>query len=243
MTAQTSDPAARPEARADVPLTRRALLRSAVAAGGVALLAGCGDGAPPTPTAVAPTAPTVAVPEPSVTGGLDLTAAPATPAATPAAAAPAAPEGSPAATDQARLDQLMAVSAALVGGGQLDPDRGAQYLRLADADPARQTALDRLLASPPDPATSAPARLAYPWDAPAAATPLAATPLAAPPAGSDAAKDLLRFWYLGTLDGAAVEGRDHAWFSLGAWQALRYTAAPSVCKAFGSWATAPAQPA
>ena len=231
--------------RVGATVTRRALLRSAAAAGGVALLAGCGDGAPPTPTAVAPTAPAPAVAEPSVTGGLDLTALPATPAATPVAAAPAAPaaEGTPAATGQARLDQLMAVSAALVGGGQLDPDRGAQFLRLADADPARTAALDRLLASPPDPATAAPALLAYPWETSAAATPSAATPLAAPAAGSDAAKDLLRFWYLGTVDGAAVEGRDHAWFSLGAWQALRYTAAPSVCKAFGSWATAPAQPA
>lgn len=224
------------------PLTRRALLRSAVAAGGVALLAGCGEGAPaPTPAPAAPTATALVVAEPTVTGGLDLTPVPASPvAASPVAPAAPAPEpASPAAgaaPDQARLDQLMAVSATLVGGGRLDPARGTQFLGLVDADPARKAALDRLLASPPDPAASAPAVVAYPWAAPAAATP-AATPLAVAP---DAAKDLLRFWYLGTFDGAAVDGRDRMWFTLAAWQATSYTAAPSICKSFGSWATAPA---
>jgi hypothetical protein len=115
-------------------------------------------------------------------------------------------------------------SQALVGGGSLDEDRGSQHLGLIAGDPARLTALERLLA--------------------VRATVNVATPIATPVATLDAdaralVGTILRFWYLGTYDDQPVADRAGFWFGLSAWQAVGYTYAPSVCRAFGIWAELP----
>jgi hypothetical protein len=66
----------------------------------------------------------------------------------------------------------MAISATLVGGGRLQPDRGQPFLTLADADPERRAALDALIAAGPD-------ALAAPTAPPAASS--EATLIGAPP--------------------------------------------------------------
>jgi hypothetical protein len=53
------------------------------------------------------------------------------------------------------------------------------------------------------------------------------------------AADILTFWYEGIFAGQPVSGRETFWFSLSSWQAVRYTAAMSICKTFGGWADAP----
>jgi hypothetical protein len=153
---------------------------------------------------------TVGSPQPEVTG----------PAATPAGAALG--EATPMA--DVSIDAFMDLSQALVGGGTLDASRGAQLLALLAADPARRTAIDQLLEVRADADV---------------ATPIA-TPVAA--LSEDArslVETILRFWYLGTYDDQPVEGRADFWFGLSAWQAVKYTYAPSVCRAFGIWAEPP----
>jgi hypothetical protein len=119
---------------------------------------------------------------------------------------------------------FMDLSLALVGGGRLDEDRGGQLLDLIATDPARLTALHELLAI---------------RAGAGAATPIA-TPVAALSVGSrELVEQILRFWYLGTFDGQPVNDRAGFWFSLSAWQAVKFTYAPSVCRAFGIWAEAP----
>ena len=139
---------------------------------------------------------------------------PASPPATPTAPTPAPPPPPP-----EELDAFMAISTILVGGGRLDRTRGERLLTLLTADPARRPGLAALLVAAPAPGAAA------------------ATPIALPPGGQAVAADILRFWYLGTFDGQPVADRATAWFGLSAWQAVPYTPAPSVCKAFGFWAT------
>jgi Membrane bound FAD containing D-sorbitol dehydrogenase len=122
------------------------------------------------------------------------------------------------------FDAFMDLSLALVGGGRLDPDRGGQLLALIAPDRARLTALQDLLAI--------------------RAGGEAATPIATPVTtlsadGRELVEQILRFWYLGTWDDQPVTDRDGFWFGLSAWQAVKYTYAPSVCRAFGVWAEAP----
>lgn len=122
------------------------------------------------------------------------------------------------------IASFMDLSQALVGGGTLDPARGDQLLALIANDPTRRTALDELLAI--------------------RSGGLSATPVATPIAAlSDGARDLvgqlLRFWYLGTYDDQPVTDRTDFWFSLSSWQAVRYTFATSICKAYGGWAQPP----
>jgi hypothetical protein len=142
--------------------------------------------------------------------------------ATPAAA-PEPPDHSPDAVAalEERLAAFMALSAALVGGGQLDPDRGSQFLAQVTADPVQLALLDRLLSEVTRLGDSSPAAIAS-------------------PSADRLIQEILIFWYVGSYQGEAVENRATAWFSLSAWQAVGYTAAPSVCKAFGLWASAPA---
>jgi hypothetical protein len=122
------------------------------------------------------------------------------------------------------MTAFMDLSLALVGGGRLDADRGGQLLDLIATDPARLTALHELLA------IRAGAGVATPI----------ATPVAALSVGSrKLVEQILRFWYLGTFDGQPVNDRAGFWFSLSAWQAVKYTYATSVCRAFGIWAEPP----
>jgi hypothetical protein len=135
---------------------------------------------------------------------------------------PALGEASP--VPEVSIDSFMDLSLALVGGGRLDPQRGSQLLALIAPDRERRTVLDELLAI---------------RAGGAAATPIA-TPVAA--LSSDArqlVEQILRFWYLGTWDDQPVTDRAASWFGLSAWQAVEYTYAPSVCRAFGVWAEPP----
>ncbi|MBA3449804.1 MAG: hypothetical protein H0T18_01175 [Chloroflexia bacterium] len=119
---------------------------------------------------------------------------------------------------------FMGLSLALVGGGRLDDTRGAQLLALIAADSERRAALDRLLAIRAGDAT---------------ATPIATPVATLSGAERDLVEQMLRFWYLGTYDGQPVTDRAGFWFGLSAWQAVEYTYAPSVCRAFGLWAQPP----
>lgn len=128
----------------------------------------------------------------------------------------ASAQATPEAVDQARLDAFVALSEALVGGGRIDPDRAGRALAaLQDADPASLAALDEMLAAGPE------AVLASPGDFPSV-------------------QPLLLFWYQGSWNGVAVDGRDTFWYGLSAWQAVKYTSSTGICKRFGDWATAPA---
>lgn len=152
----------------------------------------------------------VGSPQPEPTGPAETTVGPALGEASPVPGVP--------------IESFMDLSAALVGGGRLDPQRGNQLLALIAPDSARRRALDDLLAI--------------------RAGGAAATPIATPVATlSDDARELveqiLRFWYLGTWDEQPVTDRAGFWFGLSAWQAVEYTYAPSVCRAFGIWAKPP----
>jgi len=122
------------------------------------------------------------------------------------------------------IESFMDLSLALVGGGKLDPQRGSQLLALIAPDSERRRALDDLLAI---------------RAGGAAATPIA-TPVAALSGDArELVEQILRFWYLGTWDDQPVTDRAGFWFGLSAWQAVEYTYAPSVCRAFGIWAEPP----
>jgi hypothetical protein len=202
-------------------LSRRRLLRSgATAALAVPLLL-----APPRDTAMAqddtpagsedegsiyrPATPVGTAP-PATTG---LAATPVGPAPEDASPVPGVP-----------IAQFMDLSLALVGGGRLDEQRGEQLLDLIAADPQRREALGTLLAIRAGDAADEPI----------------ATPVATLSAAErDLVEQILRFWYLGTYDDQPVTDRAGFWFGLSAWQAVGYTYAPSVCRAFGLWAQPP----
>ena len=153
----------------------------------------------------------VGSPQPEPTGPAEETLGPALGEASPVPGVP--------------IDSFMDLSLALVGGGRLDPQRGSQLLALIASDPERRRSLDDLLAI--------------------RANGEATTPIATPVAAlSGDARELvaqiLRFWYLGTWDDQPVTDRAASWFGLSAWQAVGYTYAPSVCRAFGIWAEPPA---
>jgi hypothetical protein len=155
----------------------------------------------------------VGSPQPEPTGPAETTVGPAPGEASPV---PGVPIGS-----------FMDLSAALVGGGRLDPQRGSQLLALIAPDPERRRALDGLLA------IRAGGEAAVPI----------ATPVATLSADArELVEQILRFWYLGTWDDQPVTDRAGFWFGLSAWQAVEYTYAPSVCRAFGIWAEAPPEP-
>ena len=152
----------------------------------------------------------VGSPQPEPTGPAEETLGPALGEASPVPGVP--------------IDSFMDLSLALVGGGRLDPQRGSQLLALIASDPERRRSLDDLLAI--------------------RANGEATTPIATPVAAlSGDARELvaqiLRFWYLGTWDDQPVTDRAASWFGLSAWQAVEYTYAPSVCRAFGIWADPP----
>lgn len=112
------------------------------------------------------------------------------------------------------VDQLMALSATLVGGGNLNADFGPQLLDLFSKDPTRLRGLQELLAAGPS----------------------AATPTPSSPAAKQAATDILSYWYLGEFDGKPVPTRQGLYFGLASWQTVPYITIQSVCKGFGYWA-------
>ena len=152
----------------------------------------------------------VGSPQPEPTGPAETTVGPVPGDASPVPGVP--------------IESFIDLSTALVGGGKLDPQRGSQLLALIAPDSARRRALDDLLAI---------------RAGGAAATPIA-TPVAALSGDArELVEQILRFWYLGTWDDQPVTDRAGFWFGLSAWQAVEYTYAPSVCRAFGIWAEPP----
>lgn len=111
------------------------------------------------------------------------------------------------------VDQLMALSAQLVGGGQLNADFGPQLLALIAKDPAQLSALKELIAGGS-----------------------AATPEPASPAAKKVVANILTYWYVGEFDGNPVPDRQGLYFGLAAYQTVPYVTIQSVCKGFGYWA-------
>ena len=120
--------------------------------------------------------------------------------------------------DSSGVDQqvLQDVSTALVGGGSINVDALPILSALVAADADLVAALPELSALS-EFTTQSVGEL-----------------------GDDArrlATNILQFWYLGRWDNVAVEERADLFFSLVSWQTLSYSTQPTVCKAFGYWAT------
>lgn len=127
------------------------------------------------------------------------------------------PVATPAATVAIDLEQLQAVSLALVGGGSFS-DAGLQTLGgLISNDPARVAAFGEIAALD-DPSTKD-ALDGMSGDARALVD------------------DIVSFWYLGNYGGAPVANRADLFFGLPVWATVPYTTQPTLCKAFGYWAT------
>jgi hypothetical protein len=123
---------------------------------------------------------------------------------------------SPAATTTIDPDRLLQLSQALVGGGTLSPDLLEPLQRVISADPASASGYTALIGL--DPLTT---------ESLAASTPEA----------QGFATNLLQFWLLGSWNDQPVEGRADIFFSLPVWQSLPYATQPTLCKAWGYWAT------
>lgn len=117
--------------------------------------------------------------------------------------------------DPARVQDLLALSQHLCGGGRFDPDRAAMLLDFLSHDPVLANGLDDLLANPP----------------------VEGTPLDDSEAGTTA-QAILVFWYAGIMQGEPAPNRGSAYYGLTAWQAM-YTPSWAVCKVFGGWADPP----
>lgn len=123
-------------------------------------------------------------------------------------------QGATSAAGGITVDQLMALSAALVGGGNLNAEFGQQLLDLLSKDPTRLQGLKELLVTESN----------------------AATPTPSSPAAKQVATDILSYWYLGEFDGKPVPNRQGLYFGLASWQTVPYITIQSVCKGFGYWA-------
>lgn len=126
------------------------------------------------------------------------------------------PVASPSVAIVVDLEQVRAVSLALVGGGSLG-DAGLQTLgRLISDDPDRVKAFEELAA----------------LDDPSAEEALGGVSRAA----RALAEEITGFWYLGEFDGMPVANRADLYFGLPVWATLPYSTQPTLCKAFGYWA-------
>lgn len=127
------------------------------------------------------------------------------------------PVATPAGEVTIDLGRLGEVSLALVGGGTLADTALETLGALISADPAMVAAFDELAALG-DPSS----------------------PDAMDAMSGDARKlvgNIVEFWYLGNFDGSPVANRADLYFGLPVWKALPYIAQPTLCKAFGYWAT------
>lgn len=124
--------------------------------------------------------------------------------------------------EQERVDQLIALSKSLCGGGSFDSGHAAVLLNLLSGDAKLKEGLEELLAVPASTATAA-----------------AATPAAARSDLSQAtAEAILLFWYAGIFNGDPIQDRSAVYTNLLAWQAM-YTPSWTTCKLYGAWADAP----
>ncbi len=124
------------------------------------------------------------------------------------------PIASPAAAAAVDVETLLAVSTALVGSDALNEDAASALAQLIGADPARVSGFEALAS---------------------ASDPTALDDL--PDDARTVANDILEYWYLGQFDGQPVENRAAIFFGLPVWQTVPYSTQPTLCKAFGYWAT------
>ena len=102
----------------------------------------------------------------------------------------------------------------LVGSDALNEDTASTLAQLVGADPVRVSGFEALAA------VNNPAALdSLPDDA------------------KTVASDILQYWYLGQFDGQPVENRAAIFFGLPVWRTVPYSTQPTLCKAFGYWAT------
>ena len=133
--------------------------------------------------------------------------------------APASPIASPAAAIAIDTETLLSVSMALVGVDSLTADYVEPLAKLIGADPTLAGGFDEL----------------------AQASDLAADGSldGLSDAASATATDILTYWYLGQFEGQPVENRAEMFFGLPVWSTVPYSTQPTLCKAFGYWATDP----
>jgi hypothetical protein len=125
------------------------------------------------------------------------------------------PAASPA--DQARVDQLIALSKALCGGGNFDTKQAATLLQVLSKDARLSSGLAELETTAKTAATPAPAS-----------------------ADAKAAEEaILLYWYTGYFNDQPLPDHAATYDQLLAWQAM-YTPAWAVCKVYGAWADPPA---
>lgn len=128
--------------------------------------------------------------------------------------------------EQAEIDQLLALSKELCGGGTFDQAQAAVLLHLLKGDAKLGRGLTELQAIVPAEATPANPRTI-------------ATPAAARSSEAQAAAEaILLFWYAGVFNGDPIQDRSSVYTNLLAWQAM-YTPAWTTCKLFGGWADPP----
>ena len=139
-------------------------------------------------------------------------------AATPDALARAATSATPVA--DVSVDQLIALSRELCGGGHFDRDRAATLLSVLTGDETLNAGLRDLLTNPNTGARTE-------------ATPSASS------AAQSAAETILLYWYTGYLNDEPVADRSTMYYQLTTWQAM-YTPSFAVCKLFGGWSEVPA---
>jgi Membrane bound FAD containing D-sorbitol dehydrogenase len=119
--------------------------------------------------------------------------------------------------DQAQVDQLIALSKTLCGGGNFDTAQAATLLSLMSKDTHLSNGLAELLAT----------------------TTTAATPAPVSDDAKAAEQAILLFWYTGYFNGDPLPDHAAIYDQLLAWQAM-YTAPWAVCKVYGAWADPPA---
>jgi hypothetical protein len=126
---------------------------------------------------------------------------------------------SPTATpaDQATVDQLIALSKTMCGGGNFDANQSATLLQLISKDANLSNGLAELQAT----------------------TRTAATPASLSADAKAAEQAILLFWYTGYFNGEPLPNHSATYDQLLAWQAM-YTPPWAVCKVYGAWADPPA---
>lgn len=115
------------------------------------------------------------------------------------------------------LSILSAVSLALVGGGTLADDALQTLGQLISGDPALVTAFEELGSL--DGLSARDALDSVSRDA------------------QKLAEEIVGFWYLGNFNGKPVDNRADLYLGLPVWGTLPYITQPTLCKAFGYWAT------
>lgn len=133
--------------------------------------------------------------------------------------APGTPIASQEAIIPVDVDALLTLSVTLVGSDALSEDAAGPLADLIGADTAMVAGFEELVEL--DDPTTEEAWAGLSDDASAVVT------------------NILQYWYLGQFDGQPVDHREDIFFGLPVWQTVPYSTQPTLCKAFGYWATDP----